>query len=211
MRSGFRIVALFLLLAALAGCGLRHKAAPPPLVAQAPSRPPAEMASLIPLMPPQLPAANTVPVKLDTTAPPEERTRTAAAKPPHPVRHRSRPSSQEAAKEAEKNAAETAQTPPSPEIASSQPSEASPIGQLSTASDNTNTADRHAISDLIDSTENGLNAIRRPLSSDEQKTAAQIRTFITRARAALKADDLDGARTLSTKAHLLLQELLKQQ
>jgi tRNA C32,U32 (ribose-2'-O)-methylase TrmJ len=85
----------------------------------------------------------------------------------------------------------------------------SPIGQLSTANDNSNTADRRAISDLIDSTESGLNAIKRPLSSDEQKTATLIRTYITRARDALKADDLDGARTLANKAHQLLGELTK--
>jgi hypothetical protein len=84
------------------------------------------------------------------------------------------------------------------------------IGQLSTANDNSNTADRHGISTQIDSTENGLNAIKRSLSSDEQKTAALIRTYITRARDALKADDLDGAHNLSLKAQQLLQELTKQ-
>jgi hypothetical protein len=62
----------------------------------------------------------------------------------------------------------------------------------------------------IDGTETGLNAIKRPLSTDEQKTATLIRTYITRARDALNADDLDGANTLSTKAHQLLLELTKQ-
>jgi hypothetical protein len=85
----------------------------------------------------------------------------------------------------------------------------SPIGQLSTANDNANTADRRNLSDQIDATENGLNAIKRSFTPDEQKTVALIRTYITRARDALKADDLDGSRTLSTKARQLLEELTK--
>jgi hypothetical protein len=83
------------------------------------------------------------------------------------------------------------------------------LGQLSTDNANSNTADRHAIAAQIDSDESALNGIKRPLSSDEQKTAALIRTHITRARDALKVDDLDGAKTLSTKAHQLLEELTK--
>ena len=91
-----------------------------------------------------------------------------------------------------------------------QPSEQSPIGQLSTANDSANPADRRDLTNQINAIETGLNAIHRTLSSEEQKTATQVKTFITRAREALKADDLDGARTLSTKAHLLLEELTKE-
>jgi len=209
MRSGYRIAALAAALACCAGCGLHlHRGTPPPVVAQAPSLPPTRMAALIPAMPPLLPAPSLRPVKLDTTTPPEPGT-PVVSRPSRPNHHHPRP---EVAKEPEKAPPENTTAAPSSnaQVASGQPSEASPIGQLSTANDSTNTADRHAISDLIDSTENGLNAIKRPLSSDEQKTVAQIRTFITHARDALKADDLDGARTLATKAHLLLEELTKQ-
>ena len=207
MRSGYRIAALAVALAFCAGCGLMHKKAAPPVVAQAPSLPPAQMAALIPRMPPFFPAPTLRPIKLDTTAPPEPAPRVV----PHPSRsnhHHSR--TQEVAKEQEKAPETAPAVPPANQVASGQPSAASPIGQLSTAPDTTNTTGRRAISDLIDSTENGLNAIKRPLSSDEQKTVAQIRTFITKARDALKADDLDGARTLATKGHLLLEELTKQ-
>jgi tRNA C32,U32 (ribose-2'-O)-methylase TrmJ len=86
----------------------------------------------------------------------------------------------------------------------------SKIGQLSTANDSSDTADRHEMSGKIDNTENGLNAIKRPLSADEQKTVALIRSYITRARDALKADDLDGAKILRDKAQQLLEELTKQ-
>jgi len=70
-------------------------------------------------------------------------------------------------------------------------------------------ADRNAIGKQIDETENALHAIRCPLSAEEQKTVAQIRTYITRAREGLQYDDLDGGRTLSTKAHVLLLDLIR--
>jgi ribosomal protein S20 len=54
-----------------------------------------------------------------------------------------------------------------------------------------------------------LNGIKRPLSTDEQVTAAQIRTFLKEAQQALDAGDTDGAHTLATKAKLLLDELTK--
>ena len=68
---------------------------------------------------------------------------------------------------------------------------------------------RHEIQDLITATENGLNGIKRTLSSDEQLTATQIRTFLTKAKQALDQDDLDGANTLANKAKVLLGELTK--
>lgn len=210
MRSGFRVIALGWLLAFCAGCGLIHKKAAPPPAAQAPTRPPAQMASLVPTTPPPLPGDKEIPVKLDTTTPPEAKTHTAVSPPPHSTHHRAKPAPQETAQQEPEKPPVQTPPPTPPEVATAQPSEMSPIGQLSTANDNTNTADRRAILDLVESTENGLNAIKRPLSSEEQKTAGQIRTFLTRARDALKADDLDGARTLSTKAHLLLEELIKE-
>ncbi len=86
----------------------------------------------------------------------------------------------------------------------------SPIGQLSTANDNSNTADRHDIANRINSRRMRLNAIKRPLSSDEQKTAALIRTYIPRARDALKSRRSRWRHNLSQKAQQLLQELTKQ-
>ena len=68
---------------------------------------------------------------------------------------------------------------------------------------------RKDIEKQIDETQNALNAMKRPADAEEQKTAAQIRTFITMAREALKYDDLDGARTISGKAQALLFSLPK--
>ncbi len=158
----------------------------------------------MPVVPPYEPTT----IVFDIAVPPEE----TSAHAHHPSRHRTRanePSQEEAAKPAVP--ATPAQNPPAPtQEASVSPSDMSPIGQLSTANDNANTGDRRDIVNQINSTENDLNAIKRPLSSDEQKTVALIRTYIQHARDALKTDDLDGARTLSNKAHQLLQELLKQ-
>jgi hypothetical protein len=146
-------------------------------------------------------------VKLDTTTPPETKTEAAKSEPHHSAKHHAKPLvPQDTPQETPKT---TAQNGTTTQVPSAQPTEMSPIGQLSTANDNANTADRRNLSDQIDATENGLNAIKRSFTPDEQKTVALIRTYITRARDALKADDLDGSRTLSTKARQLLEELTK--
>lgn len=160
------------------------------------------MALLIPSMP-SVPPYQPRTILLDTTVPPEE----ASTHEHHPSRHRSKPAT-ETAQQEEKPAEQT--PPASTQQAVIAPSDVSPIGQLSTANDNDNAGDRREIVNQISSTESDLNAIKRPLSSDEQKTAALIRTYIQHARDALKADDLDGARTLASKAHQLLVELQKQ-
>jgi ribosomal protein S20 len=45
------------------------------------------------------------------------------------------------------------------------------------------------------------------LNPREQRTASQIRTFLSKATNALQAGDLDGANTLTVKARVLLSEL----
>jgi hypothetical protein len=206
MRSGRRSIAVVtLLLAVCAGCARRRPAVVQPQAALAPSwPPPSQMAAIMPPLP-AMPSYAPRTILLDTTVPPEE---TAHAH--HPSRRRTKPA--EAAQQEVKPGAQTpAQAAPAPaQQAVIAPSDMSPIGQLSTANDNANAGDRHDIVNQINSTENDLNAIKRPLSSDEQKTVALIRTYIQHARDALKTDDLDGARTLASKALQLLQELQKQ-
>ena len=215
MRSGKSIAALALL-ALLTACDRHKTSTAPPPAAQAPSLPPAQMAELVPPVPPPVPVVAQRPVKLDTNVPTETKSKPVVSPPKRPVRHHPKATPQETAQQEAPKAPAPAPTPPpaneppAAEVASGQPSEMSPIGQLSTTNGDSNTADRHTISDQIDSTENTLNGIKRTLTSDEQKTVTQIRTFITRARDALKVDDLDGARTLSTKAKLLLEELTKE-
>jgi hypothetical protein len=207
MRSGWRIAAPALLLVALAGCNRKPQSAAPPLAAQAPPRPIGQMAEMIPPMPPLPPYIDDRPIMLNTSVPPDAPA-TAVATPPKRTRRHVKPADS-TQQEAAKNTPATT-PPPSTEVATSQPSENSPIGQLSTANSDATTADRQTMTDQINATENGLNHIHRSLSSEEQKTVALARTFVTKAREALKTDDLDGAKNYSTKAKLLLEELTKQ-
>ena len=209
MRSGWKIAAIGLLLAGLAGCNRKPQNAALPPQAQAPSRPPAEMAALLPLMPPLPPRSESKPVMLNTATPPETANDNAAAPPRH-SRRRSKSAQDTTQPETAKNAPSVPAPPGSTEIASGSPSESSPIGQLSTANNDANAADRQTLTDQINGTENSLNGIHRSLTSDEQKTAMLIRTFIAKARQALKVDDLDGARNYCTKAKILLKELIPQ-
>ncbi len=201
MRSGKRLgISALLLLALCSGCLKKRPPVTPPVQAEAPSLPSAvQTSAMIPPLPP-LPAYSPRPVILNTAVPPEtsERSR-------HRIfRHRGKP------EVAGSRSTETAKPVPQPQVASSPSSDASLIGQLSTATSDGSAADREAIAKQIDSTESGLNGIKRPLNTREQKTAAQIRTFLAHARDALKTNDLDGARTLAVKAHLLLDELTTQ-
>ncbi len=90
------------------------------------------------------------------------------------------------------------------ELASNESSGVSAIGQLSSG-DGSDL--RQPTLDSIAATERGLNGIHRKLSSQEQKTAAQIWEFLKQARVALASGDVDGAHTLAAKAKVLLDEL----
>jgi hypothetical protein len=68
---------------------------------------------------------------------------------------------------------------------------------------------KHEAADLIGSTDQGLNGIKRTLSTDEKVTATQIRNYLKQAQQALDNGDADGALGLATKAKLLLDELTK--
>jgi outer membrane biosynthesis protein TonB len=198
-----------MLLALLTGCGPKQPKTAVPQEAQAPSLPPSRMAALVPPVPPPFPVTARRAVKLDTTAPPEIKTEVANTEPRHPPKHHSKPPQEPAQAENPKTTGASQSPAQTTAQVTQQPGEKTAIGQLSADNANSNTADRHSISTQIDSTENGLNGIKRPLSGDEQKTAVLIRSYITRARDALKADDLDGAKILSDKAKQLLEELTK--
>jgi hypothetical protein len=160
--------------------------------------------NLMPPMPPLGPYVNERPIKLDTTVPPEPAPTVAEAPPKRPHHH---PKPTESTQQETTKPATPTET--TEEATNSQPSESSPIGQLSTASGDTDTGDRQTLLNEINAMETSLNGIHRSFSSDEQKTVTLIRTFIGRARDALKTDDLDGARNYYTKAKILLQELEK--
>ena len=212
MRSGKTIAAPALLLALVTGCAASHPRTAPPPVAEIPSVAPVRMAELIPLLPPEFPTVSQRPLKLDLA--PETRMVAEVVETPHPAHKKPRAAAPDTAPPETPKSTNVSVPTPTPAqsaaVAAAQPSEDSPIGLLSTANETSNTGDRHAINEQIDATENGVNGIKRALSSDEQKTVAQIRVYISKARDALKADDLVAAQNLSNKAHQLLDQLTKE-
>lgn len=78
------------------------------------------------------------------------------------------------------------------------------IGQLSSGDG----ADfRQQTENSIADIERRINGIHRTLSDPEMRTVDHIREFLKQARAALASGDVEGARTLATKAEVLLEEL----
>jgi hypothetical protein len=206
MRSGWTIATPTLLLVVVTGCNLwPHKVQPVPQAATAPSRPPSQMAELMPPMPDLPPLRDERPIRLDASVPPPAPPPVAEEHPKHTRRH-----ARSAAPEpAQDTAKAVPPTNPNPDVASSgQPSDVSSIGQIA-PDNNANTADRQALTDQINATEKTLNELHRALNSEERKTAELIRVYVAKARAALKTDDLDGARNYATKAKILLDELTK--
>ncbi len=200
MNTASKIAVVFGLVCVTSGCGHKTKATPPQ-AAQAPIASPAEVAKGTP--PPQLPPAKPLDVKPPAADPPQEPPPPA----PHKTKRKTKP--QEAAPEKDSTAAQGT----SQQASAGEPPEMSPIGQLSSTGTSNGTPSRHQIQDLIDTTQNGLNALtvtlKRDLTAEEKVTAAQIRTFLDKAKQALSQDDLDGANTLATKAKVLMDELTK--
>jgi hypothetical protein len=138
--------------------------------------------------------------------------------PPKKVKHKSKPPAAKPADTAQAPAAggasqssaagsQSAQaTPPAPLATVGTPS---PIGQLTTGDSAMGEKAKRETADLIGGTEQGLNGIKRSLSTEEKVTATQIRTYLKQAQEALDNGDMDGAHTLATKAKLLLDELTK--
>jgi hypothetical protein len=136
--------------------------------------------------------------------------------PPKKVRHRvKKPAETTQPSTAAAGGSTTAQpsTTGAQALAQATPSQApvavSPIGQLTTGDSAMGEKAKRETADLIGGTEQGLNSIKRPLSTEEKVTAAQIHTFLKQAQQALDNGDTDGAHTLATKAKLLLDELTK--
>jgi hypothetical protein len=94
-------------------------------------------------------------------------------------------------------------TAPTPSGDTTQPTS---IGILTAGPTPDNTGSRQQAADLIDSTSRGVNSLHN-LKGDQNKTVAQIRSFLDQAQRALHNGDVDGANTLATKAKTLLDEL----
>jgi hypothetical protein len=94
-------------------------------------------------------------------------------------------------------------TAPTPSGDTTQPT---PIGQITAGPTQDTTESRQQAAKLITTTEHGVKSLKN-LNGDQNKTVAQIRSFLEQAQRALHNGDIDGANTLATKAKTLLDEL----
>ena len=102
---------------------------------------------------------------------------------------------------------ETTVLPSSPAATQAAAAEASPaLGQLSTGTALSRQARTELLSQ-IDHQQGRIQTIKKPQTKDEEAILTQVRAFLEKARQAVAANDLDGAKTLSTKAGVLLDEL----
>jgi hypothetical protein len=219
-------MAATLLLPALSGCAYLHKEspAPVPITAQGPSLVDPPVAPLYSELTqgstalPELPSPP--PPSAQPAPPPASVIADTTKKPAHPARHHGRKGEVDVAetherenRDKESSAPEVAAalpegqnlkvTAPTPSGDTSQPT---PIGQLTAGPTQDTAGSRQQAADLIDSTQRGVNSLRN-LNGDQNKTVAQIRSFLDQAQRALHNGDIDGAHTLATKARTLLDEL----
>jgi ribosomal protein S20 len=82
------------------------------------------------------------------------------------------------------------------------------IGAL-TAGGEANPQTKQEAADLITSSEKRLNAIPAQKAEDEKAQVSKVKNFLKDAQEALKTGDAEGAKTLATKAKLLLDDLEK--
>jgi ribosomal protein S20 len=106
-----------------------------------------------------------------------------------------------------------AKTAPAPEpvqvAAAAEPSpEETAIGAL-TAGGEASPQTKQDAADLIASSEKRLNALPSQKAEDEKAQVNKVKNFLKDAQDALKSGDADGAKTLATKAKLLLDDIEK--
>ncbi len=219
-QLGLPLLGAVLVLLPLTGCSLHKKPppaavtlTPPPTLRQTPLYT-SDMGGKAPGLP-QLPGSEVPSAQPSPPANPEPR------KPATPVVHHAKPSPAKPAGESEASAKEEPPatetdtpaappaTPPTKVISKIPETDvvASPIGQLTTGSTPDTAQSHHDAGDLIRSTQEGINNLKRTLSAEQTKIVIQIHSFLQQAQKALDNGDNDGAFTLATKAHVLLDEL----
>jgi ribosomal protein S20 len=102
----------------------------------------------------------------------------------------------------------TAPEPPVQIAAVLPPPEETAIGAL-TAGGEASPQTKQEAADLIASSEKRLNALPAKKAEDEKAQVSKVKNFLKDAQEALKSGDAEGAKTLATKAKLLLDDLEK--
>jgi hypothetical protein len=227
-RRFFRLtsVAATLLIPALSGCAYLHQEVPPPVLVTNATAPAlvdpyadlqgqlAQNAPPLPELPdPAAPGAQPAP-------PPASEIVDTTRKPAKPGRHHARKGEELAeqtrereVRDKEAQPSENGQatpegqnvkvTAPTPSGDTAPPTA---IGLLTAGPTPDTSGSRQQAASLIDTTQRGVNSLRN-LNGDQNKTVAQIRSFLDQAQRALHNGDVDGAHTLATKAKTLLDEL----
>ena len=103
-------------------------------------------------------------------------------------------------------------TKPAPEpaqVASAEPpTEAAAIGAL-TSGGEANPRSQQEAADMIAANEKRLSALPAQIVEDQKAQISKVKTFQRQAQEALTSGDAEGAKTLATKAKLLLDDLSK--
>lgn len=183
-----RRLTLGLLCLSVAGLfsGCHHRQMPPllPAVILTPTVPPS---------PPVAPPMESSPPETVSTAPPVKVTEV------KPKRNPKRTTSKGAASDA---------PPPVDETTAGSIPDASAIGELS-AGDDSNPRTQQETSELIVESEHRLDAFPQTIARAQQSQIRKVRYFLKQAKQALSTGDTEGARTLATKAKLLMDDLEK--
>jgi ribosomal protein S20 len=113
-------------------------------------------------------------------------------------------------REHRRTAPKVAAAPAAPaQVASAEPPpDVAAIGAL-TAGEDANPQTKQEASDLITSTEKRLNGLSAQKVEDEKAQISKVKNFLRDAQDALKSGDAEGAKTLATKAKLLLDDMEK--
>jgi ribosomal protein S20 len=123
--------------------------------------------------------------------------------PPVPVATNAKPK-----RERKKPAPKVVPEPPVQIAAAIPPPEETAIGAL-TAGGEASPQTKQEAADLIASSEKRLNALPAKKAEDEKAQVSKVKNFLKDAQDALKSGDAEGAKTLATKAKLLLDDLEK--
>jgi len=119
-----------------------------------------------------------------------------AASATHPHRERRRP------------VVKAAVTPPASSETDPEAAETAAIGALSTGGDSSPRSQQEA-AEMIASIEKRLNGLGAMISEDQKAQISKVRNFQKQAQDALSSGDVEGAKTLATKAKLLLDDIEK--
>lgn len=96
--------------------------------------------------------------------------------------------------------------PPQPQPETEAPEQAAAIGALSTGGDS-NPRSQQEAADMIASIEKRLNGLSAQIAEAQKSQISKVRNFQKQAQDALDSGDVEGAKTLATKAKLLLDDI----